>query len=105
MRIMKTRQCKECGAIHWLDTNSFRRIKTYYRQVCRECEKEEKKWYRHMQKLGLAKIPPKQQGRIPVEELEEKYTKIFERMQVMGVDSYQVSAGRADKILAEMGLS
>jgi hypothetical protein len=105
MPTMKKRQCKICGGIYNLDKRSFRRIRKYYRQVCRECEKEDKKWYRRMVKQGIPKTPAYQEGRTSPEILAEKYTALFEVLQVSGVNPAKINAAKADKIFIQVGIT
>jgi hypothetical protein len=102
---MKKRQCKTCGGIYNLDRRSFRRTRKYYLRVCRECEREEKKWYRYMKKLGIAKTPTYQEGRTPPEKLAERYTALFGILREYGVNPTQINAGKADKILIQIGIT
>lgn len=102
MRKKKKRQCKVCGGIYNLDRRSFRRVRKYYLRVCRECEREEKKWYRLMKKQGIAKTPARQQGRTSPEKLAEKYAEMFKALQECGVDPSKINAAKADKILVQI---
>jgi hypothetical protein len=104
MRKKKKRQCEKCGAIHYLDVRFFRRTKKYYRHVCRECEREEKKWYRRMIKQGIPKTQAKQTGRTSPEKLAEKYAELFGVLRDRGANPAKINAAKADKILVQMGI-
>lgn len=101
---MKKRQCKICGGIYNLDKRSFRRTRKYYLRVCRECEREEKKWYRRMVKQGILKTPAYQEGRTSPEKLAEKYAALFGVLRERGINPANVNAAKADKILVQVGI-
>lgn len=97
------RQCRTCGGVYTLNRRYFRAIGKgyYFRNQCRECEREYKKWCRYAKKKRLLYTPPKNPERIPVETLEKKYTRIFETLHKLGVNPIFAKAKKVDMVLSQ----